>query len=73
MSRQSEANNRFDAKNYDRISVVAPKGSKDLIKQKAAAAGLSVNAYILKAVEQQIGLKLSLDGVLPGKKEQEEK
>lgn len=74
MSRRSEANNRFDAKNYDRISVIIPKGAKDLLKEKAAAEGLSVNRYILEAVEQRSGLKLSLDGVLPWqKKEQEEK
>lgn len=74
MSRRSEANNRFDAKNYDRISVIIPKGAKDLLKEKAAAEGLSVNRYIIEAVEQRSGLKLSLDGVLPWqKKEQEEK
>jgi uncharacterized protein (DUF1778 family) len=44
------SHNKYNAKAYDRISFVVPKGQKDEIKSAADAAGQSVNAYILEAV-----------------------
>lgn len=37
----TKAKNKWNAANYDRIVVSVPKGSKDKIKSKAAAAGKS--------------------------------
>lgn len=39
---------------YDHAHLVIPKGDKDVIKAAADAAGQSVNAYILQAVEERM-------------------
>lgn len=70
---QNRAEMAYKKRNYDVKTVTFPKGALEQLKAIAEAEGESVNAYILKAVEQRSGLKLSLDGVLPWKKEQEEK
>lgn len=50
---QVKAVNKYVAKTYDRILVVAPKGSKDIIKAHAEAAGdKSVNAFINRAIDE---------------------
>ena len=43
--------NRYNAKTYDRIEIVVPKGQKEVIKAAAEAAGESVNAFITGAIE----------------------
>jgi predicted HicB family RNase H-like nuclease len=48
----TKAKNKWNAANYDRIVVSVPKGSKDKIKSKAAAAGKSLNKYILDLLEK---------------------
>lgn len=70
---QNRADAAFKKRHYDVKTVQMPKGALEQLKAIADAAGESVNTYILKAVEQRSGLKLTLDGVLPWKKEQEEK
>lgn len=45
---------KYNAKAYDRLYIVVPKGDKDKIKAAAEAAGQSVNAYILEAVQQRM-------------------
>ena len=60
MSKTSAAvKNRYNAKAYDRITVVVPKGQKDIIKAHAESKGESVNGFIQKAIakamEQGIG------------------
>ena len=50
----SVVKNRYNAKAYDRIPVVVPKGKKDLIKGHALACGESTNAFILRAIEEQM-------------------
>ncbi len=39
---------------YDRIQLVVPKGQRDVIKDRAAALGVSVNAYILGLVSADL-------------------
>lgn len=39
---------------YDRIQLVVPKGQREVIKDHAAALGVSVNAYILSLVEADL-------------------
>lgn len=55
----------YSEKNYERIAVVLPKGMREPLQKKAAEQGVSVNRYILEAVEKQSGLKLTLDKPLP--------
>lgn len=50
----SEVKNRWNAKNYDRIGVMAPKGEKAEFQAAAEAQGQSVNAYILEAVRRRM-------------------
>lgn len=54
--------NRYNNKAYDRIAVVVAKGRKNIIQAAAERAGLSLNAYIVKAIERQ----MSNDGFSQG-------
>lgn len=45
-----KAVNRYIAKNYDRINVTIPKGTKEKIKEAAERNGESVNAYIARLI-----------------------
>ena len=49
-----EANNRYNAKAYDRINVAVPKGRKDIIKAHAEARSESVNGFINRAIDEAI-------------------
>lgn len=48
------ANNRYDRKTYDRFNFRVKKEEAEQIKEAAAAAGSSVNAYILDAVREKM-------------------
>lgn len=48
----SAVKNRYNAKAYDRILLVVPKGQKDIIKAHAESQGESVNAFIQRAINQ---------------------
>ena len=52
--KRAAANRAWDAKNLDRISIAAPKGTRDALKTAAAAAGQSVNQFIIDAVSDRI-------------------
>ena len=51
---QTAANKRYNLKAYDRNEITVPKGNREIIAQAAAAAGMSVNAFIKEAIEAQI-------------------
>ena len=51
---QTAANKRYNLKAYDRIEITVPKANREIIAQAAAAAGMSVNAFIKEAIEAQI-------------------
>lgn len=51
---QTAANKRYNLKAYDRIEITVTKGNREIIAQAAAAAGMSVNAFIKEAIEAQI-------------------
>jgi uncharacterized protein (DUF1778 family) len=51
---QIKYQNEFNKQKYDRISVMFPKGEKEIIKAAADQAGKSVNAYILEAVHEKM-------------------
>ena len=61
----TEIKDDYTRRNYDRILLKMPKGMRDEVKRVAAEQGVSVNRYILEAVEQRSGLKLTLDNGLP--------
>lgn len=46
--------NDFARENYDRISLMVPKGRKEVIKQIAKANGQSVNEFINLAIEERM-------------------
>ena len=48
------ANNRYNAKAYDRINIAVPKGKKDEIKAAADQEGKSVNAFINEAIDEKM-------------------
>lgn len=51
---QQRATNRYISKAYDRVNVTMPKGRKDEIKAHATAQGESVNAFINRAIDNQM-------------------
>ena len=65
---QDRAKTAYNKRNYDIKAVSMPKGSIEKLKALADAEGISVNRYILEAIEARSGLKLTLDKELPWKK-----
>lgn len=49
---KKEGNRKWDAANLDRLSVAAPKGTKERWKAAAAEQGKSLNQFIVDAVEE---------------------
>ena len=49
---RTRANNKWNAKAYDRINLTVPKGEKDTIKEHAETKGESVNAFINRAINE---------------------
>lgn len=49
-----KANEKWANNNLDRLSIAVPKGQRDKIKAAAAAAGESVNAYIIGAINARM-------------------
>lgn len=47
-------NNRWTNAHYDRINIAVPKGRKDEIKALADIRGQSINAYINRAIDEQM-------------------
>ena len=52
--KQQACVNRYMSNHYDRINFTVYKGQKEKIKAAAEMAGLSVNAYISKAIAAQM-------------------
>lgn len=46
--------NRYNEKAYDRIAVIVPKGRKTVYKAFSEGRGISMNAFIVQAVEREI-------------------
>lgn len=49
---RTKANNKWNAKAYDRINLTVPKGQKDVIKAHAENHGESVNGFINRAIAE---------------------
>jgi predicted AAA+ superfamily ATPase len=50
-------NNEYNKQSYDRINLMTAKGKKTQWTEKAKAAGLSLNAYITRAVDNYAGIE----------------
>ena len=50
--------NEFQAKNYDRVSVVIPKEDKKKLQEKAREENKSLNEFIMEAVYEKAGLQV---------------
>lgn len=61
------ANNKYNAKAYDRINIAVPKGQKDIIQARATIQGKNVNAYVIEAISE----KLERDKAAPTTKEEQ--
>lgn len=48
------ANNRYNAKAYDRINIAVSKGKKEIIKEVASANGESINAFVNRLIDTEI-------------------
>lgn len=51
---QKKSAKKWDLANLDRVSIAMPKGKKDAVKKAAAAAGESMNQYIINAIFQRM-------------------
>ena len=49
-------NNSFNAKTYDRLNIVVPKGQKAIIQAYAKAQGKSLNAYVVGLIADDMVL-----------------
>lgn len=49
---QQKAVNKYMQENYDRVSLMMPKGKKDVVKAQAAKNGESLNGYINRAIDE---------------------
>lgn len=45
--------NAYVKEKYDRISLILPKGHKEILKQAAAAAGMSASEYVLMLIDAE--------------------
>lgn len=52
MAGSTEYKNKWQSQNCDRISLIVPKGKKDLIKEHAEATDGSLNKFINRAIDE---------------------
>ena len=50
----TRANARYKEKTYERVYLQVKKGEKDRLKEYAESVGMSVNAFVLSAIEEKI-------------------
>ena len=52
---RTRANNKYNAKTYDRIAVHVKKGKRDIIRAHANSKGLTANEYIKRLIAADMG------------------
>ena len=57
------ANNRYNAKTYDRINIAIPKGRKEKIKEVAESQGKTLNKFIIEAINLHVSRFIDGDPV----------
>lgn len=56
MSKTSSAvKNKYNAKAYDRITIVIKKNATDKVKERAESQGLTMSGYIKKLINDDMG------------------
>lgn len=50
----TQSKNEYNARNYERIALVVPKGQKDSIKAHAERRGESINGFVNRAITETI-------------------
>jgi len=50
----TKAKNKYNAANYDRLYPYVPKGRKAVYEAAAEAAGVSLNDYVVQALEEKM-------------------
>lgn len=45
---------QYQKDNYDRITVMAPKGTKEEIKKAAELKGMKISSFVLDAVQKEL-------------------
>lgn len=50
----TKAKNKYNAENYERVSLNVVKGQKGIIKAHAEAQGKSLNSFINEAIEEKM-------------------
>ena len=53
-------NNSYNAKTYDRIGLMLPKGYKERVTEYAKSNGESVNGYIKRLIDEDLGLEAEI-------------
>lgn len=48
---QIKYNNDYNKNHYDRINMIFPPGTKEILKARAAAQGISISAYVRQLIE----------------------
>lgn len=51
---QTRAKNKYNAKVYDSLRIVVPKGKKDIIKAFAESKGKSINSFVNEAIDEKM-------------------
>ena len=51
---QIKYNNEFNKKNFDRTTIMTPKGKKDELKALCKDQGCSMNEFIISAIDEKI-------------------
>ena len=69
---QQRATAKYKRENYDNLHILVPKGQKDQIKNKAAEAGESLNAYACRAILAQMEGQQSTGNSGEGQQEAQE-
>lgn len=52
---QAKATQKWEAQNYEQVKFTAPKGFRARLKESAKRAGKSQRAYIIEALEKEMG------------------
>lgn len=63
---QQRATPKYEAKVYDKLLLRLPKGQKEVIQDHAAAAGESVNGYIVEAITRRMEAEAPTPGGYTG-------
>ena len=55
--------NKYNAKAYDRLNLVVPKGQREQIQAYAKRQGMSLNGYITSLIKADMGDELTPVGI----------